>query len=71
MAYSTTKRSLCKACNKVPSVFFCQGCQQDFCTDHAKEHRQELSKQLDTIIVEHDQLKQNLAECMEKSSILS
>jgi hypothetical protein len=68
MAYSTTKRSLCKECNKAPSVFFCQGCQKDFCTDHAKEHRQELSKQLDTIIVEHDQLQQNLAEFMEKSS---
>jgi len=68
MASSTRKRSLCKACNKAPSVFFCQGCQQDFCTDHAKEHRQELSKQLDTIIVEHDQLKQNLAECTNKSN---
>jgi hypothetical protein len=68
MAYSTKKRSLCKACNKEPSVFFCQGCQKDFCTDHAKEHRQELSKQLDTIILEHDQLKQNLVEYTGKSS---
>jgi hypothetical protein len=68
MAYSTTKRSLCKACNKAPSVFFCQGCEKDFCTDHAKEHRQELSKQLDTIIIAHDQFKQNLAECTDKSS---
>jgi hypothetical protein len=68
MASSTTKRSLCKACNKAPSVFFCQGCQKDFCTGHAKEHRQELSKQLDTIILEHDQLKQNLAEYREKSN---
>jgi hypothetical protein len=68
MASSTTKRSLCKACNKAPSVFFCQGCQKDFCTGHAKEHRQELSKQLDTIILEHDQLKQNLAEYRGKSN---
>ncbi len=68
MASSTAKTSLCKTCNKVPSVFFCRGCQKDFCTDHAKEHRQELSKQLDTIIVEHDQLKQNLAECTNKSN---
>ena len=62
------KRSLCKACNKAPSVFFCQGCQKDFCTGHAKEHRQELSKQLDTIILEHDQLKQNLADFRETST---
>jgi hypothetical protein len=69
MAYkTTTKRSLCKACNKAPSVFFCQGCEKDFCIDHAKEHRQELSEKLDTIIIEHDQLKQNLAECTDKSS---
>ena len=65
---TTTKRSLCKACNKAPSVFFCQGCQKDFCRNHAEEHRQELSKQLDTIIVEHDQLKQNLTEYKGKSS---
>jgi hypothetical protein len=69
MASSTTKRSLCKACNKAPSVFLCQGCEKDFCTDHAKEHRQELSKQLDTIIVGHDQLKQNLAQCTSESSL--
>lgn len=68
MAYSTSKRSLCKACNEAPSVFFCQGCQQDFCTNHAREHRQELSKQLETIILEHDQLKQNLTEYTQKSN---
>src|SRR4051812_16979349 len=68
MASSTTKRSLCKACNKVPSVFLCQGCQKDFCSNHAKKHRQELSKQLETITIEHDQLKQNLDEYMGKSS---
>ncbi len=68
MASSTSKRSLCKACNKATSVFFCQGCQKDFCTGHAKEHRQELSKQLDRIILEHDQLQQNLAEYRGKSN---
>jgi hypothetical protein len=68
MASSTAKRSLCKICNKQPSVFFCGGCQNGFCTDHAKEHRQELSRQLETIIIEHDQLKQNLAECVAKPS---
>jgi hypothetical protein len=69
MAYSTTNRSLCKACGKAPSIFFCQGCRKDFCTTHAKEHRQDLSKQLETIIVGHDQLKQNLTEYTEKSSL--
>jgi hypothetical protein len=68
MASSTVKRPLCKECNKASSAFFCQGCKKDFCTGHAKEHRQELSKQLDTIILEHDQLKQNLTECTEKSN---
>lgn len=52
----------------MPSIFNCQGCQKDFCTDHAKEHRQELSNQLETIILEHDQLKQNLTEYTENSN---
>ena len=60
MATSRVQRSLCKHCNKAPSVSICQGCQKDFCSPHAKEHRQELSKQLDTIILEHDLLKQKL-----------
>lgn len=60
-------RSLCSVCNKPTSIFLCRGCQKDFCTVHAKEHRQDLSKQLDGIVLEHDQLKQNLAQYREKS----
>ncbi|CAF0749976.1 unnamed protein product [Adineta steineri] len=66
-SHSNKKKSLCKTCSKSPSIFFCQGCHKDFCNDHAKEHRQELSKQLDNIIQEHDNLQQNLFESMDKS----
>ena len=66
MATSMVKQSVCKACNETSGVFFCQGCEKDFCTIHAEEHRQELSKQLDTVILEHDQLKQNIVEYSEK-----
>ena len=59
-------KSLCSVCNKPTSIFLCRGCQKDFCTVHAKEHRQELSRRLDSIILEHDQLKQNLAQYSEK-----
>ena len=68
MATSRATRPLCKVCNKTPGVFLCPGCQKEFCPVHSKEHRQELSKQLDTIILEHDQLKQDLAEYSQKST---
>lgn len=38
----------------------CEGCQQPFCAKHLKEHRQGLSRQMDRLTLEHDQLQKDL-----------
>ena len=40
----------------------CRGCGKDFCMRHANEHRQELCKQIDELIFDHDQFRQKLTE---------
>src|ERR1700722_19496447 len=62
MASSTSNRPLCKTCGKEFSVFICPGCHNNLCTEHAKEHRQELAQQLDKVILDHDQLKQAIVD---------
>jgi hypothetical protein len=47
-----------KCANKGIGIFKCQGCSNVFCHKHASEHRVNLSKQLDEIAHEHDQLHQ-------------
>jgi hypothetical protein len=62
MATSTSQKSPCTTCGKVSGLFTCQGCQKDFCTRHVSEHRQELGKQMDELILDHDRFRQNLIE---------
>ncbi|CAF0746308.1 unnamed protein product [Adineta ricciae] len=62
MASSNPQKVLCVTCNKVTGLFTCRGCQQNFCTSHVAEHRQELGKQMDEITVEHDRFRQILIE---------
>ncbi|CAF3355951.1 unnamed protein product [Rotaria socialis] len=62
MALSTTKRSLCKKCSKTLSIFICPGCQSDLCTEHANEHREELARQLEKVVLDHDQLTQLIVD---------
>jgi hypothetical protein len=63
MASSTAaKKSPCATCEKNTGIFTCGGCTQAFCTKHANEHRQMLGKQMDEVVFEHDQLRQNINE---------
>ncbi|CAF1661665.1 unnamed protein product [Adineta ricciae] len=62
MASSSSQKVLCVTCSKVTGLFTCRGCQQNFCTRHVAEHRQELGKQMDEITVDHDHFRQTLIE---------
>ncbi|UJR32362.1 hypothetical protein I4U23_019825 [Adineta vaga] len=62
MATSNSQKAPCVTCGKVTGLFTCRGCQQDFCTRHVAEHRQELGKQMDELSFEHDRLRQILLE---------
>lgn len=68
MASFKVNRSLCSMCGKVPSLSFCMGCQRVFCTEHAEQHRFDLSAFLDKIILEHGQCKQRLIQYTEESN---
>ncbi|CAF1202501.1 unnamed protein product [Didymodactylos carnosus] len=57
---STPKK--CDICQKHAGILLCTGCDQTFCRKDLNEHRQQLSTQLDTIIREHDFLKQNMEQ---------
>jgi hypothetical protein len=48
----------------------CDGCQQSFCGKHVIEHRQNLAKQLDVIMQEHDLLQQELGQSSIDNSLL-
>jgi hypothetical protein len=56
------ERTLCVPCGKEKAIFKCAGCSQDFCSDHVTDHRQELSKQLDEIVVNRDLFRETLTE---------
>src|ERR1700722_12079261 len=62
MASSTSQKALCATCGKIAGIFMCHGCTQNFCMQHANEHRQTLSKQMDEITLDHNLLKQTIAE---------
>jgi hypothetical protein len=63
MASSTITRAPCATCdNKGVGIFKCEGCSQIFCRKHVNEHRENLSHQLDEIVLEHDTLQQTIAE---------
>jgi len=62
MTSSAVVKRQCATCEKNTGIFICGGCSQAFCTRHASEHRQVLGKQMDEIILEHDQLWQSINE---------
>lgn len=68
MASVKINRSLCSICGKVPSLSYCVGCKRVFCTDHAEQHRLELSALLDKIIHDHGQCKQTIIQYTEESN---
>jgi hypothetical protein len=63
MASSSTRKQ-CETddhCKQI-GVAQCEGCQRMFCSPHFSHHRQQLSEEIDLIIIEHDQLKNKLTE---------
>ena len=57
---STVGKKSCVKCPKGPGQVCCDGCEQHFCMKHLREHRAELSEQMDDLTSEHDQLQQHL-----------
>ncbi|CAF3993142.1 unnamed protein product [Adineta steineri] len=50
----------CSVCNKENTTYLCRGCSKDYCFHHLKEHRQNLHKELDGIISDHQQFQQRI-----------
>ncbi|CAF1649938.1 unnamed protein product, partial [Didymodactylos carnosus] len=50
----------CAKCVKGVGILACEGCLKKFCMKCTTEHRQELERELDNIVYEHDTLKQHL-----------
>jgi len=62
MAFSSRTKILCSKCSKSAGILTCRGCEKDFCSRHVAEHREELSKQMDEVTTNHDQLQQTIVE---------
>jgi hypothetical protein len=52
----------CFTCDKVKGRVKCEGCSKIYCVNHFDDHRQELNKQLDEVVVTRDLFRQSLAE---------
>ena len=59
---TTAKGPNCAVCEKKSGIFTCGGCSRAFCTEHANKHRQLLGKEMDEIVIQHDQLLQSIHE---------
>lgn len=57
---SATLQNSCVKCHNGIAQILCAGCQQWLCLRHLFEHRQELSKEMDRLDEEHEQLEQHL-----------
>ncbi|CAF1522034.1 unnamed protein product, partial [Didymodactylos carnosus] len=57
---ATTSKAQCAKCEKNSGILTCDGCLEKFCRRCFNDHRQDLSKQLDNVVYEHDMLKQQL-----------
>ena len=51
---TVASKVLCAICNKGKGTFKCEGCSKIFCPKHSIDHRNQLSKQLEEIAVDHD-----------------
>ena len=60
MSVSTEKKA-CPKCPKDLGQMLCGGCDRWFCWDHMMEHQQELSQEMNSLILERDDLGNNLA----------
>ena len=55
-------KACCAICGKEKSSYRCGGCSREFCFNHLADHKQELSKQFDEIVVNRDLFRQTLTE---------
>ncbi len=43
----------CATCGTASGLFTCRGCKGNFCTRHVVQHREELEKQMDELMLNH------------------
>jgi hypothetical protein len=59
---TATNKTYCIKCGKAKATLKCIGCEQDFCSNHLNDHRQELNRQFDEIELKTDLFRQTLNE---------
>ncbi|CAF1478475.1 unnamed protein product [Didymodactylos carnosus] len=57
---AATSKAQCAKCEKNSGILTCDGCLEKFCRRCFNDHRQDLSKELENVVYEHDMLKQQL-----------
>ncbi|CAF1278487.1 unnamed protein product [Didymodactylos carnosus] len=57
---AATSKAQCAKCEKNSGILTCDGCLEKFCRRCCNDYRQDLSKELDNVVYEHDMLKQQL-----------
>ncbi|CAF0775019.1 unnamed protein product [Didymodactylos carnosus] len=65
---TTASKVQCTKCAKNAGITTCDGCLAKFCRRCFNDHRQDLSKELDNVVYEHDILKQELEMPNENNS---
>ena len=61
------QRTLCLKCNKErKAILKCEGCSQAFCYNHYGDHRQELNKQMENVVIICDTIRQTITEQTDK-----
>ncbi|CAF1341546.1 unnamed protein product [Didymodactylos carnosus] len=65
---AATSKAPCAKCEKNSGITTCDGCLEKFCRRCFNDHRQDLSKELDNVVYEHDMLKQQLETPKENDS---
>lgn len=62
MNSNAENKKKCITCTKNGGILTCNGCEQVFCNTHAIEHRENLAKELDYIIQEHDSIQNEIQQ---------
>ncbi|CAF1532860.1 unnamed protein product, partial [Didymodactylos carnosus] len=65
---ATASKVQCTKCAKNSAITACEGCSSKLCRRCFNDHRQDLSKELDNIVYEHDMLKEQLETPNENNS---
>ncbi|CAF1034058.1 unnamed protein product [Didymodactylos carnosus] len=65
---AAASKAKCAKCEKNSGILTCDGCLERLCRRCFNNHRQDLSKQLDNVVYEHDMLKQQLETPNENDS---